>query len=565
MSCTQWSIRGCVVTATERQPAPRRRPRVGALTLVSLAWIALLVFVAAFADLLPLRDPAALGIRTGEVARYEPPGANAWFGGDGQGRDLFAQTVHATRPVLLLATSVTVFSATLGVLVGIVAGYVRGRVDAVIMAIAEIMFAFPSLVLLFAISAIWGISMMILIPVFTILGIPPYARIVRGVTIALAEREFVDAARALGASRRRIVLRELAPLVALPAAAYAFLGFAIVIATEGALAFLGLGLEQDTWGSLINDGRGAIREAPHLAMIPATVMFVTIMAFNFVGDAVRSVLDPRPVHSSVRRRPLGEAPAPTPDSEALLQIRGLTTRFSTPAGDVTAVDEVSLDLVEGQTLGVVGESGSGKTMLLRSITGAFPVAGVERQGAVVLDGLDLLRASGRNPLFLHAPVEPPSRPYPRRMAEARSDYLRRHFDPAWIEPGPGAREALDRTLSEGGTVVGLLDVAPDRLEVRDRLPGQLLGRPLELPAGLLRLAADHRATVVPYHGRLENDVRILEIEPPLHGRSVEDLVEQTLARCEAVIRKRPWIWQNWLDVDGLFAFRESGPGDRSEE
>lgn len=394
MSCTQWSIRGCVVTATERQPAPRRRPRVGALTLVSLAWIALLVFVAAFADLLPLRDPAALGIRTGEVARYEPPGANAWFGGDGQGRDLFAQTVHATRPVLLLATSVTVFSATLGVLVGIVAGYVRGRVDAVIMAIAEIMFAFPSLVLLFAISAIWGISMMILIPVFTILGIPPYARIVRGVTIALAEREFVDAARALGASRRRIVLRELAPLVALPAAAYAFLGFAIVIATEGALAFLGLGLEQDTWGSLINDGRGAIREAPHLAMIPATVMFVTIMAFNFVGDAVRSVLDPRPVHSSVRRRPLGEAPAPTPDSEALLQIRGLTTRFSTPAGDVTAVDEVSLDLVEGQTLGVVGESGSGKTMLLRSITGAFPVAGVERQGAVVLDGLDLLRASG---------------------------------------------------------------------------------------------------------------------------------------------------------------------------
>jgi len=366
---------------------------VGLVAGLSLAWIGLIVLIAVFADALPLRDPSALGIRTGEVGRYEPPGRNAWFGGDGQGRDLFSQTIHATRPVLILATTVTVLSATLGTLVGIIAGYVRGRVDAVIMAIAEIMFAFPSLVLLFAISAIWGISMTILIPVFTVLGIPPYARIVRGVTIALAEREFVDAARALGAGRRRIILKELAPLVALPAAAYAFLGFAIVVATEGALAFLGLGLEQDTWGSLINDGRGVIREAPHLAMIPATVMFVTIMAFNFVGDAVRSIMDPRPVLVTRRRGPDGTDHDTAPAGSALLSIRDLTTRFPAVGGEVTAVDGVTLDLAEGRTLGVVGESGSGKTMLLRSITGSFPVAGVERRGRVVVDGVDLLTAS----------------------------------------------------------------------------------------------------------------------------------------------------------------------------
>ena len=370
----------------------RGRPRLGVVVGLSLAWIALVVFVALFADLLPVRDPGALGIRTGEVGRFESPSLNAWFGGDAQGRDLFAQTIHATRPVLLLATAVTVMSASLGLLVGLAAGYIGGRTDAVVMAVADVMFAFPSLVLLFAISAIWGISMAILIPVFTVLGIPPYARIVRGVTIALAEREFVDAARALGASPGRIIIKELAPLVALPAVAYAFLGFAIVIATEGALAFLGLGLEQDTWGSLINDGRGVIREAPHLAMIPATVMFVTIMAFNFVGDAVRSVIDPRPVLVAPKRRDDG-AEADTPAAgAALASIRDLTTRFPTPAGEVTAVDRVSLDIEQGQTLGIVGESGSGKTMLLRSITGAFPVAGVERRGRVVVDGVDLLTA-----------------------------------------------------------------------------------------------------------------------------------------------------------------------------
>lgn len=277
------------------------------------------------------------------------------------------------------------------------------------------------------------------------------------------------------------------------------------------------------------------------------------------GYALTRILTPR--IDAGRRRWLGERAA-----AAVLEY------LEDPAAARATADRFVVELACDDLDGLATRYRSESTR-----RGAVSVHGVEHipaNGPLVLTSFhfsggfgvfDLLRASGRNPLFLHAPVEPRSRPYPRRMAEARSDYLRRHFDPAWIEPGPGAREALDRTLSEGGTVVGLLDVAPDRLEVRDRLPGQLLGRPLELPAGLLRLAADHRATVVPYHGRLENDVRILEIEPPLHGRSVEDLVEQTLARCEAVIRKRPWIWQNWLDVDGLFAFRESGPGDRSEE
>lgn len=368
------------------------RPSMGVVFWLSVGWILLVVVAAVLADVLPFRDPDALGIRTGEVERFESPGANAWFGGDGQGRDLFAQVVQGARPAMVLSAAVTFIGAALGITIGVVAGYVRGRTDAIVMAIAEVMFAFPAIVLLFAISAIWGITMAILIPVMGILAVPGYARIVRGVTIALAERDFVDAARAMGASRTRVVVKELLPLVALPALAFAFLGFGLVIATEGALAFLGLGLDQRTWGSLIAGGQGLIREAPHLALIPATAMFLTIMAFNYVGDGIRALIDPRPIVVARARGADGPTATTAPASDALLSIRDLRTSFPSPGGLVTAVDGVSLDVSTGRTLGIVGESGSGKTMLLRSITGAFPVLGVHREGRVVVDGIDVLTA-----------------------------------------------------------------------------------------------------------------------------------------------------------------------------
>ena len=218
-----------------------------------MAWIVIVTLTALLADVLPLRDPDELGIVTGEVERFESPGANAWFGGDAQGKDVFSMVVYGARPALLLAISVTIIAATLGTMVGIIAGYVKGRTDAIILAIIDLAFAFPSLVLLVAISATQegGLTLKVLIPVFAVLGIPPYARITRGVALTLSEREFVDAAASMGASKWRILTRELAPNVALPALAFAFLGFAIVIATEGALAFIGLGLDQVTWGSLI--------------------------------------------------------------------------------------------------------------------------------------------------------------------------------------------------------------------------------------------------------------------------------------------------------------------------
>ena len=225
--------------------------RLGIIFWMSVAWIFALVFFAIFIDLLPLRDPDALGIRTREVAKFEGPGWNAWFGGDGQGRDQFARVVAGARPALILGVTVTVIGGLLGSALGVTAGYLRGKVDTVTTIAIDIALAFPALVLLIAVRATFGNSMSVFIVLFIASSIPSYARIVRGAALALSEREFVDAAVAMGATKRRVLLRELAPNIALPVLSFAFIGFALVIVAEGGLAFIGLSLDQTTWGKLI--------------------------------------------------------------------------------------------------------------------------------------------------------------------------------------------------------------------------------------------------------------------------------------------------------------------------
>lgn len=377
------------VSADQRRKAPRSS--LGVVFYLSVIWIALLVFFALFRDLLPLRDPEALGIRTREVMAFEAPGLNAWFGGDGSGRDLFARVVQGARPALILGLTVTICGGLLGTMVGITAGYLKGKVDGVTSILIDIALAFPGLVLLIAVRATFGNSMTVFIVLFSLTSIPAYARIVRGATFALAEREFVDAASGMGATKRRILVRELAPNIALPVLSFAFIGFALVIVAEGGLAFIGLSLDQVTWGQLIAEGAGDISNHGHVALIPSTVMFLTILAFNLVGDGLRSLWAPREVATQRRLRVAGEHQPST--TTAALHVADLHTTLHTPAGDVRAVDGVSLSVQPGEALGVVGESGSGKTMILRSIVGAFALADVTRSGTVEVDGVDMLRST----------------------------------------------------------------------------------------------------------------------------------------------------------------------------
>ncbi|MEM9465219.1 MAG: dipeptide/oligopeptide/nickel ABC transporter permease/ATP-binding protein [Actinomycetota bacterium] len=369
-------------------PADAPRPKLGLVTWLALLWIALVVLGTLLAPILPIADPQELGIRTRERERFESPGWNAFFGADRSGRDLFSLMLHGGRPSLLLALVVTLVSATIGGIVGVVAGYLRGRTDAAIMALTDMALAFPGLILVAGLTGTLGREVWVLVLGFTVLGLPPYIRIVRGVSLAISEREFVEAAEAMGASRIQILRREILPLAVLPVIAFAFLGFALVIAAEGGLAFIGLSLDQDTWGTLTAEGARDIQEAPHLALIPATIMFLTILSLNLISDRLSELRAPG------GRDGTGEPDTfpvpPTPDDPDLLTISELRTQLVTERGVVKAVDGVDLRVREGTTLGVVGESGSGKTMLLRSILGAFPLVDARRSGRIDLDSRDLL-------------------------------------------------------------------------------------------------------------------------------------------------------------------------------
>lgn len=166
---------------------------------------------------------------------------------------------------------------------------------------------------------------------------------------------------------------------------------------------------------------------------------------------------------------------------------------------------------------------------------------------------DVLRARGLRPTFLHAPPRESLAGYAAAIHRERTRYFETHLDPPFIPPGAGARDRLEAHLQSGGVVVALLDVAPATLELRDHVGCTLLGHRLRLPVGMVRLAVKNGAPLVPYDGRIEAGERVLELHDPISGDDPEMLLARALETFEGVIRERPWTWQSWLDVDGLFA------------
>jgi peptide/nickel transport system permease protein len=185
---------------------------------------------------------------------------------------------------------------TIGGTLGMLAGFFRGRLESFVVGGVDVLLAFPPLVFALAVTTYLGSTIPNITLVLGILGIPAFTRVSRAVTLSLSEREFVTAARALGATNARILLRELLPNVALPLGAFFLLGVAITIVVEGALSFLGLGVPPPapSWGSMIGEGRESLDIAPWLAFMPAIVMFLTVLSFNIVGDTLRALTDPRP-------------------------------------------------------------------------------------------------------------------------------------------------------------------------------------------------------------------------------------------------------------------------------
>jgi len=270
----------------------RRQRRIGVLFFAAIFWIGLVALGAIFANVLPIPSPTEIDM----LGKRAPPSWEHWLGNDQLGRDVFSRLIYGSRISLTVGLLAPTMSVVIGGALGMLAGYYRGRLETVVVGGMDVLLAFPPLVFAIAVTTYLGQSALNITLVIGILGIPAFTRVARAVTLSLSEREFVTAARALGATDSRILLRELLPNVALPLAAFFLLGVAVTIVVEGALSFLGLGVPPPapSWGSMIGEGRESLDIAPRLAFLPAIVMFFTVLSFNIVGDTLRALTDPRP-------------------------------------------------------------------------------------------------------------------------------------------------------------------------------------------------------------------------------------------------------------------------------
>jgi peptide/nickel transport system permease protein len=272
------------------RPARRGR-RLGPVFWLAAGWMLLVFAVALLANLLPLPSPTDMDM----LERRASFSAAHWLGTDGFGRDELARLIYGARVSLFVGLCAPVISLVIGGALGLLAGYFRGRFETLVVGSMDVLLAFPPLILALAITAYLGQSVPNLTLILGVLGIPAFMRVARAATLTLAQREFVIAAEALGASHARILLRELLPNVVLPLLAFFLLGVAVIIVAEGALSFLGLGVPPPTasWGSMIGEGRESLEVAPQLAFLPAIAMFLTVLSFNLVGDTLRALTDPR--------------------------------------------------------------------------------------------------------------------------------------------------------------------------------------------------------------------------------------------------------------------------------
>jgi len=310
-------------------PPTKKAKKYGLSFWIPAAWVIIVLFCAVFGSVLPglwnpnETDPCAQyvvkqvdlglgntpttyapdavidGVHVGKCTVNSRPSANPSqlhpAGTDSQARDTLARLVAGARVAMIAGVVTIAIGLVVGGTVGLIAGYFRGMVETVLMAVIDIMLAFPTLVLALAIVAILGRGLTNACIAITVVAIPAFARITRANTLAFAEREFVTAARVMGAKHLRIMVREILPNVIFPVMAFALLAIAIAIIAEGSLAFLSLSVKdpQASWGTMINDGRGVLQDAPAVALVPAGVMLITVLSFNLLGDKFRKIFNVR--------------------------------------------------------------------------------------------------------------------------------------------------------------------------------------------------------------------------------------------------------------------------------
>ena len=285
------SIRASGPAERARRWTVLRRAARARLAPFGAAVLALSVLIALTAPLVAPYDPLVQNLGN----TLAPPGRAHLLGTDNVGRDVLSRVIWGTRVSLMAGLVSVVLAVVAGGVLGLAAGYCGGRIDGLVMRVMDAVLSFPPLVLALALGAVLGAGLGGVLLALGVVYTPTFARLMRGQVLTITARDYVDAARALGASGWRVALRHVVPNAINPIIVQASLSVAFAILAEASLSFLGLGIQppQASWGSMINAGRGYLQQAPWIVFGPGAALFVTVVGLNFVGDAVRDALDPR--------------------------------------------------------------------------------------------------------------------------------------------------------------------------------------------------------------------------------------------------------------------------------
>ncbi len=261
------------------------------LALFGTVVILISVLSSVLVPILPLQDPLYQDV----TKRLSAPSAEHLFGTDNFGRDVLSRVIWGGRVSLLVGVLSVIIGSLIGIIMGIISGYFGRYVDVVIMRITDILLAFPALLLAMAICTAVGSSLWNVIIAISIVTIPRFSRLVRGSTLSVKEADFVEAARAVGQNKTKIIFLHILPNVFSPVMVLATLWIPAAIITEASLSFLGLGVmpPTPTWGNIVNDGKSYLQNAPWISLFSGSIIVLVVMAFNFIGDAVRDAFDPR--------------------------------------------------------------------------------------------------------------------------------------------------------------------------------------------------------------------------------------------------------------------------------
>src|SRR6266446_2080526 len=282
MSTTAISFRRSVAVNARHNP----------LAAVGVVLVVVFAIFALFAPWIAPQDPASIDL----PARLDTPSHAHWFGTDELGRDIFSRVVYGARISMTVGSCVVLTSLALGLIIGSIAGYYGGGIDRFVnVVLMNAFLSFPGILLAIAFVAFRGPGIFNLVLALSLGGWVGYARLVRGQVLAAREREFVEAARALGAGDLHIIIKHILPNIIQPVIVQAAIGMAGAVLAEATMSFLGLGVPPPTasWGSMLNDARAHLFDAPHLVLFPAVTVMLAVLAFNFIGDALRDLLDPR--------------------------------------------------------------------------------------------------------------------------------------------------------------------------------------------------------------------------------------------------------------------------------